>query len=248
MSSHSSQAVKPGAPAVNSLGTFSPHVAKELEGSAPTFLVWQDIRVPMSSTSGIMREYSDALTDELNYIAECEQFPSLQSDEMYAYMRTLLKLRVRRVNRATRFTEPSYKNHVHFVVPAFLSLYLENVGVAQDASLGVKITPEFEDADPMKYEDFVRVERHLRRFESFGFEYATTIPGDTSGSWELMAMQVVDDRVCRHDAGSHMVYGLLGAMVANEQLQSILLPRVSYGHVARHRGLVRTLAKVGGKR
>lgn len=147
-----------------------------------------------------------------------------------------------------------------FVVPAFLSVVLAQLGRAEEPSLGLVLMPglpsqvgvngnkwtfKAEESTMARERDmdwFMRVSRVLTSFSKFGFEYAYGYDRAKSGSFEFMAMSVLQDHVMHHTDSTHPVYALLASVLSLRGAESALSPRVDYGDINEMRNLVRAFA------
>jgi len=145
-------------------------------------------------------------------------------------------------------------------VPAFLSVVLAQLGRAEEPSLGLVLIPSLpsqitvtKDSWTVKTVEpsvarvrdvtwFMRMSKLLTTFSKFGFEYAYGYDRAKSGSFEFMAMSVLEDHVMHHTDSTHPVYALLASVLSLRGAESALSPRVDYGDVNEMRNLVRAFA------
>lgn len=209
-----------------------------------TPLTWDTVHIPFDEPQGTLDDYVQELFAELKMTAVIHGGKlDVTQEQLRNYIRTLIKARVGVVTRTTPWKDERFRRHGAFVIPAFISLYLEKIGLTKDELLGVELVPTFESQEPMKYEDFQKVESILRRFRNYGFEYATVLPRERSGSWDMMVIQTVNDQMVSHNGAQHAVNALLASLVANTVLAAVLMPKCSYGYTDRMRSGVRMFAR-----
>lgn len=192
----------------------------------------------------VLTEYCEALFTSLNF-TWCSRGGSempISLDELQAYVATLVKTRVDYVNG----DRPLFSPMERIVVPSFLSCVLQNVGVAVDVDLGVELRPVItEEPTPfLAKENMLVISRQLRGFQNMGFDFAEGYSRDRSGSWDFMAMAVVEGEVLRHDKSAHGVYALLASTLSIRGVETVLSPRVNYGSVSHFRSLIAQVAEV----
>lgn len=225
------------------LVNLSPGVVGELSRFNVGPVEFQRVSVEFSVNTEILRQYAEALVDNLQN-SDTSIASVIDTELMVKYLNTLLKLRIDTVNRSK--DRYAYLDACPMpTVPAFFSVYLENVGQARDTTIGVDLFPIFKGSsdDVLDVASFQRVSNSLARFGRAGFEFTTRLPRDVKGSWELMSMQALNDEIRNHDGKAHLVYALLASLVGQTITETVLLPRVSYGQTGRFAGLVKEFAR-----
>ena len=219
---------------------MDPTIVEAASGVGVRYLKYDHVKVVVGLDS-VGTTYVTALFDNAES-AISHQGGKIQFnlDELSEYVRTLIAVRCAKVTRSKLPNWLTAKND--WVIPAFVSVVLENIGEVKDVGLGIHISPEMEEViiDELV---FNKVERELRSLAKLGFEYASAIPRAPSGSWDFMTMQVVDSEIANHDGKAHACYSLLRSFVNMSTIQSVLLPRVSYGHSDRFKPLLAQLAR-----
>lgn len=230
--------------AVDSVASISANVVDDVKLYAVGPVEFDRVQAEFLVTEGALRDYAEALVDNLNSTTLVKS-RGFTTDQMVKYLNTLLYLRILTVNRDQ--TRSRWLDKVPYpTVPAFFSVFLENVGIARDQTLGIEIIPKFGGSadDILEPDEFQRMSYELARFDKAGFEYASTLPRGIHGSWDLMTMQLIQGEVRNQDGKAHVVYALLGSLYTQSITEGVLLPRVTYGSVDRFRGLVAQLARL----
>lgn len=218
------------------LRAVNPEVLKSLEEAGPHAIKYDVISVKMNPNQGTLVKYAHALWCEIQSRVFSSQF-TLTQEKLTMYFSTLLQRRIDYVN-GKRYPDGLY------VIPSFLYVVLENVGIARDMGIGVEMKPEFDsNVQVLEPNDFTEVAQILYTFGRMGFEFAEVMPRDKRGSFEYMSMSLLNNEIVCHVGSSHAVYSLLASMTANTMVNTVLGPRVSYGHFEKFEGLVRTLAR-----
>lgn len=228
----------------DSVASISAHVMDDVKLFAVGPAKFDRVQAKFLITEGALRDYAEALVDNLN-ATTLVRGEGFTTDQMVKYLNTLLYLRILQVNRDS--SRNRWLDRVpHPTVPAFFSIFLENVGIARDQMLGIELIPEFGGSteDVLEPQEFQRFSYELARFDRAGFEYATTLPRGVDGSWDLMSMQLIEGEIRNHDGKAHVAYALLGSLYTQTITEGVLLPRVTYGRVDRFRGLVAQLARL----
>lgn len=230
--------------AEESVASIAANVVDDVKLFAVGPVEFNRVQAKFLVTEGALRDYAEALVDNLN-ATTLVRGGGFNTDQMVKYLNTLLYLRILTVNR--EHSRSRWLDRVPYpTVPAFFAVFLENVGIARDHTLGIEIVPEFggSDEDVLEPQEFQRLSYELARFDKAGFEYASTLPRGINGSWDLMTMQLIQGEIRNQDGKAHVVYALLGSLYTQSITEGVLLPRVTYGRVDRFRGLVAQLARL----
>lgn len=230
--------------AEDSVAAIAANVVDDVKLFAVGPAVFDRVQAKFLVTEGALRDYAEALVDNLN-ATTLVRGGGFDTDQMVKYLNTLLHLRILTVNRNN--ARSRWLDRVPYpTVPAFFAVFLENVGIVRDQTLGIEIVPEFGGSteDVLEPQEFQRLSYELARFDKAGFEYASTLPRGINGSWDLMTMQLIQGEIRNQDGKAHVVYALLGSLYTQSITEGVLLPRVTYGRVDRFRGLVAQLARL----
>lgn len=169
-------------------------------------------------------------------------------DEFYAYCKGLVVARIDYVAD----NHPVIKPQAHLAVPAFLMNIISQIGLANDATLGISVTPKTVDEKFIVKENAKEgqitvakaqeISLRLENIKSYacGFGYSN----DKKGSWDFMTMQLIENEVCRHDATAHPVYALMASVVGTHLISSVLNPLVTYGSTALFKDLLWQLKSI----
>lgn len=221
-------------------------VASVLSSIAAKPITFDVVDVEFDVDAPALIKYAQSLSDSFLYRSQNNSLAEmLTPGKIQSYLGILLALRVTSVNRSVAIDTRKYRDSCPFpAVPAFFSLYLENVGTVTDVELGLELVPvlskqKFElHTGILDPEAFAKLSNLMKTFGKEGFEYVDSLPRDKRGSWELMAMTCVNDEVQRHDGKAHMTYALLASLCNQAHITSPLLPRVTYGPTSYLEGLV----------
>lgn len=122
-------------------------------------------------------------------------------------------------------------------------MLLDNIGRAVDQDLGVELLPCAVEA-PLTREEVEAISGKLKVLSSYGFEYGIGFSRDRHGSWDFMAMTLIDGEIRRHNQESHPVYALLASTLGIKGVEAVLSPRVTYGNEKHLSSVVRGLASL----
>lgn len=238
------------------IGQLNPQVAGELNQFVVGPAAFDRSKVVFKAGNGVVVDYAAALADNLASISTIGGHDKITGPKVTRYLNTLLFLRICMVTRDN--ARQPYMDSVPFpVVPAFFSVFLENIGIVKDELLGIELVPEFQSSPTSEEEsedlttkmtvaEFTAFSQLLTRFSRGGFEYADRLPRDTRGSWDMMSMQFLGDHIMHHDGKSSAFAAMFASMYNQVWLSTLIVPRVSYGPTIRFRGLVRKLAELKG--
>lgn len=164
-------------------------------------------------------------------------FP-VSKEDFISYCESLVKLRVRYV-RGERVT---FGPTERIVVPSYLSCVLSNIGKARHLDFGIELTPKMEDTNVMDANQMRRISNALTLLRGIGFEYAEGYTRSREGSFDFMAMTLMDGIVKSISKDAHPVYALLSSTLCVRGIETVLSPRITYGMVSHLASLVRGLA------
>lgn len=198
----------------------------------PRFIEWNDVSVVFNK-SQLLKDYV-----QLFVSAYSVHFPGLLTEEEFErYLCTLLSMRIRLVTRLKYPFDP--KMHKIFI-PAFWADYLSQVGVVEDASLGVKLAPVIGDdiveSELPEFEFRVITEKLLKAQASF--KYGNEMPRSTKGNFDFMTMQRVNGELASHQSDVHASIAFMSGFMEQKMVEQIFFPLVSYGSVESVRHLV----------
>lgn len=130
------------------------------------------------------------------------------------------------------------------LVPHFLSVILQNVGVAREETLGIEVKPKLPAEKPgMTKGTALMISNSLSILERHGFTFATEYSRAKDGDWSLMSMMVIDGFVRAHSDASHPVYATMASLLMYDcQLSKVITPRITYGSVEQYRAFVSVFA------
>lgn len=163
-------------------------------------------------------------------------------EELSRYIDMLVQTRVSYVQGKRVEISPTDR----IAVPAYLSLVLSNVGLAQDSTQGIELYPEMVNEIQIDKEFMLDISRKIRILSNIGIEYADGYVRSRDGSFEFMSMALIDDYVRTWTKDAHPVYALLSSTLAIRGIEAVLSPRINYGSEAHMVSLVRHLAAVKG--
>lgn len=199
------------------------------------------VDVNLNLNSAVLLTYTEELFNELSGLASMRggDFPVAMED-FKKYVNTLVKARVDYTNNKRPLFGPTER----IAIPSFLSVVLANVGVAVDVDRGIELRPVVDSSDDsfLSKEELLKISGMLKRFSSLGFEYSDGYLRDRKGSWEFMAMTIIEDKVMRDNKESHPVYALLASTLAIRGVETVLSPRIEYGNINHLTSLIRQVA------
>jgi hypothetical protein len=156
------------------------------------------------------------------------------TNELKTYIKQLIIFRIRYV-RGERI--PMHPKDRGWIVPAFISIVLEQIGRVDDPTTGLILTPALtkEQTETPLWDEVTLLKkgRWLRMIcDRANIEYAIELPAQKEGNPEMMTLQVIDDEV-RGEDGTHAgVYALIAGFLGIKVLENVLCPRVLYDSTA----------------
>lgn len=227
----------------NTENSFFSSLRKFSEGAIqPVPFEFDRVSVSINPNAQVFTTYVETLFQELDSATTLMGggLP-FTHEQLLAYCQNLVKIRVDFVNRNRAMFGPTDK----LAVPAFLSVVLENIGLAEDLDRGLELYPTlvpFESA--MDVSAMSAMSTRLKTLSRYGFEYADGYSRDRSGSWEFMTMSLIEGYVRSLSREAHPVYALMASVFAVHGVEAAISPRVTYGSEANFIRLVRQLATV----
>lgn len=218
-------------------------VEKFAEGQlsvAPYEYTVQEVEVNLDSE--VLSAYVNELFSNLQFAVESRggSVP-FTHDELLNYIKALIASRIAytRGEGGRKMVGPTS----HVAVPSYISVLLDNIGRAVDQDLGVELLPSAVES-PLTLEEVTAMSGKLKVLGHYGFEYGTGFSRDRHGSWDFMAMTLVDGEIRRHNQESHPVYALLASTLSLKGVEAVLSPRVTYGNERHLSSVVRGLASL----
>jgi hypothetical protein len=198
------------------------------------------VEVTVNLESQVLSNYTQALFENLeNAVVSRGGQLTFSNEELLEYVQSLIAARIGYVTH----TDITVRPMDNVCVPSYIAVLLSNIGKAVDHGLGVELVPASVKS-PLTKDEIISFSRKLVSLSNFGFEYSDGYSRDKFGSWDFMAMTLIEDEVLRHDNVAHPVYALLAATVGLKGVESALSPRVTYGssnHLAQLVSAVATL-------
>lgn len=159
----------------------------------------------------------------------------VQTKEFDGYFRTLLFLRIARVNGVQNATTKSYKNDLrNYLVPAFVNVLLISIGKATDLNFGFEFYPttSIDAKDLLSPTDMRNISQRLRILNMSGLVCVETgISMNPLGELEFMATMNIQGEILGYKK-DHPIYGFYAAMFKHTIVSDVLVPkmlRVRYG-------------------
>lgn len=163
--------------------------------------------------------------------------------DLKKYVNTLIRERIRYVRGERIIVGPTER----IVVPSYLSCVLSNMGKARHLDYGIELTPKLTDGDFPFFDnksELISFSNRLKMLRGIGFEYAEGYTRDRDGSFEFMTFSLIDGVIKNISKEPHPVYALLSSTLSVRGVETVLLPRITYGTEGHLAGLVRSLASL----
>jgi hypothetical protein len=208
---------------------------------APQFVEAQTVEVEFFEEGNLIESYCNIEYQAVQYAVEkMNGSLNFTTDEFLHYCKTMVYARINWVINA----KPSVHPTEHLMVPSFLMNIIMQIGLVQDPSLGLTITPASVPTSfiPM---DRGRMMQISMRLESIsGYEGGFGYPRDKSGAWDFMTMTLINNDIKRHDSQAHPVYAIMASVVGPKLVTSVLSPIVTYGSSSMFEGLLWQLTSI----
>lgn len=116
-----------------------------------------------------------------------------------------------------------WKRHDSFYLPAFLGVFIAQIGVVNRPEIGIRLKPVWSgDAPMIEREVLVRVSGLLQTLENHGFEMMRGLPRVSEGSWQMMSMMVTESYVQSTTPEHHPSYAVMASFFGVTGLQETL--------------------------
>lgn len=229
------------------ISTVEKQFGDELTRIQPMPLNSVDIDVLLSVDSPLLKEYvselNEAIHTKLGYTGG---HTDLNEETLLQYAATLVHSRVNYVLGRTVTVHPMDR----IAVPAYISLLLSNIGDVKEVTTGIYLHPRIKEEGfvPLTKEEMKKISRKLEMLGAIGLEYSEGYLRDKTGSWDFMTMVVMENAVDvqRYNNQASPVYSVLAATLLVRGVESILVPRVSYGRLDDMKRLMSTVARLKG--
>jgi hypothetical protein len=158
----------------------------------------------------------------------------LTTEDIEKYLKTLVYLRVCKVNETFNETTKLYKSLAKYVeIPVLAYQLLISIGKAYDADYNLEFYPAYNitQDEVLGVAEMEALSSLFRQFTSSGLKTVKGMPNAIDGELDFMAMCHVEDEVVSYRKG-HPVFGFLAAFFRQSKLNSVtgLLCRVLYGY------------------
>lgn len=226
------------------------HVSEAVRGFAekhitPVPAEYQVVDVNVDLTSAVLQAYGSELYSNIESTVEVRggRVPFTEQ-EMHDYLGMLVRMRVDYVNGSRVPFRPTDV----IAIPSFVSVVLQNLGVVHHLELGLELRPVIEGEKKAWSEDDIalmqKVSRGIMSMGNYGLEYAKGYDRNKEGSFDFMAMSVLNDSVMGTTRDVHPVNALLASTLSLTGIEVALSPRIVYGTVSHFTHLVRHLASL----
>lgn len=206
---------------------------------SPTHVEWTEVPVNVMTDGCLIEEYAKVEYQAIvNKLALSGGIVRVSEEEFINFCKTLVYARICWVN-GTKFMHP---NTPGILVPAFLSLVIQNIGRASNIALGLALTPVVPEFTPMSVTEIQKISAFLKSIP--GYEGATALPKDKEGCFEFMSMQLIGTAIRTYTPETHPVYALMASIIGPHYIESVLNPRVYYGDINLYRGMLWQITSV----
>lgn len=171
---------------------------------------------------------------------------AISVEEYLNYFKTLLFLRVSRVNGVQNETTKSYKNDLrNYLIPAFVNTLLISIGRATDINFGFEFIPQtsIEAEELLSASEMRNISQKLRTLNLSGMVCVETgIAMSPIGELSFMATMNIQGEILSYKK-DHPVYGFYASLFNHTVVSELLEPkmlRIRYGaqdeyrHVLNH--------------
>lgn len=187
------------------------------------------------SPSSLVRKLSKIVFDEMIRLSETtavSEVESLGSEGILKYLKTLVYLRVNRVNGSLKGALSKYNSaYRHLAVPVFMYQLLISIGEVWEDVYNITFHPVYsiEADDLLALEELIQISDLMTRLPQLAI--VNGLPNDEGGELPFMAMQHVNGRVTSYRQ-DHPVYGFLASFFAQQEFNEITgsMHRIHYGN------------------
>lgn len=209
---------------------------------AKTAFPVEEVKVSINVNSSVLGSYVEELYANLDQAVSLKGgLLKFSEEELHDYIAMLIKTRVDYVNGQKVVFRPTD----NVCVPSYISVVLSNIGVVDCVEFGLVLRPSCDDVS-VGLDTMQKLSRSLQNLGPYGFEYAKGYERSKDGSFDFMAMSLVDDFIVAASKDPHPVYALLSATVGLKGIEASLSPRITYGHITHFERLVKHVAMLKG--
>lgn len=187
------------------------------------------------SPSSLVCKLSKIVFDEMIRLSETtavSEVESLGSEGILKYLKTLIYLRVNRVDGPLRGALSKYNSaYRHLAVPVFMYQLLISIGDVWEDVFNITFHPVYsiEADDLLALEELIQISDLMTRLPQLAI--VNGLPNDEGGELPFMAMQHVNGKVTSYRQ-DHPVYGFLASFFAQQEFNEITgsMHRIHYGN------------------
>jgi hypothetical protein len=228
----------------------SNHVSEAVRGFAekhitPVPAEYEVVEVKVDLMSEVLDAYGSELYSNIeNSVLMRGGRVPFTEQELHDYLSLVVRMRVDYVNgRRVPFRPTDV-----IAIPSFVSVVLQNLGVVHHLELGLELRPVIEGENKAWSEEdtslMLKVSRGIMSLGNYGLEYAKGYDRNKEGSFDFMAMSVLNDMVMGTTRDTHPVNALLASTLSISGIEVALSPRIVYGSVNHFTHLVKHLASL----
>lgn len=191
----------------------------------PVFIAFNQVDVKITAKSEVFKAFSlaylNGIKDKLSLAGG--GLP-VEEDQVKAYLEYAVYAAVTLQDHDSRDRGALlWKRHDTFYLPAFLGVFIAQIGVVNRPEIGIRLKPVWSGEPPKITRDgLVRVSGLLQVLENHGFEMMRGLPRVSEGSWQMMSMIVVEQHVLSTTPEHHPSYAVMAAFFGVTGLQETL--------------------------
>lgn len=213
---------------LNALG--SKLKGRVLPGSVDFKVVHIKVGVEGAVATNFREAFVEAVQMEL---AMSNKTLPVTEEELVSYLNYVVYARVSHVNGDHKCI---WKRNDTYMVPAFLHVFLEQIGVVVNDQLGLQLRPEWEGEVPqMDVATLTRVSMFLTAFErQHNVTMRRGLSKSNEGSWETMSFELIEGHVRNTTSEVDPTHSVIASFFAVNGLATVLGVdsfRVTYGPV-----------------
>lgn len=183
-------------------------------------------------TSELLDTYVNGLA---NLIVQSQPFmdekePERTTTRLKDYIEHLLVYRIMQVNREKLPIPPKEGS---WIVPAFISTVLAQVGRVQDDDRFIVVTPKLSKRqEKLEKWDEAKLRTEFRwlrvELERAGIQYAKGLPKEITGDCDVMTIQVIDNAVKGERKLNNGIAAVVAGFLGMTLAEKIVYPRLTY--------------------
>lgn len=200
----------------------------------PSSVGFKVVKIKVGVEGAVASNFRTAFVEAVQMeLAMANKSLPVTEEELVSYLNYVVYARVCHINHDHKCI---WKRSDTYMVPSFLFVFLEQIGVVVNEALGLQLQPEWEGEVPeMDQATLSRVSMFLTAFEKqHNVTMRRGLSKSSEGSWETMSFELIEGHVRQTTSEVDPTYSVIASFFAVNGLATVLGAdafRVTYGPI-----------------